>query len=403
MRAGWRSARCSATASPVPLALLQLNAVYAIPALRPDPGADRPASASAGDRGRVPCGCGDSCCWRWPRRCASRALGITSSTPTKLCCCARPVARSRARTTPWPSTPRGRANSRWRWRSTAGPARWMKAWRACPSALLSVGSVLATAWLGRRASWGRDPAFGRGCCWRSTGLRWASRASPNIKRRSCCFRRWRCWRPGSSAAPATGAGWRWPRPSAPLRPGLALRVWPARPGPGLARLVGRAAQHRCAVVLWITIIVAALAGGVLLAAAYVPALLAPYFATTQGYLTNRMGEVGTFNMPFFVEMGTFYNSTYFFAGLVILVTLGTILGWSAVRNPAGCGGAHPLVAARSSSSTSSWCASPAPTSTADGKLVAAGVRWRWPSSWMRPGRVRRCCVGAWRDRRRPGC
>ena len=79
--------------------------------------------------------------------------------------------------------------------------------------------------------------------------------------------------------------------------------------------------------------VATLAGGASLAAAYVPALLAPYFATTQGYLTNRMGTLGTFNLPFFVEMGTFYNSTYFFAGLIILVTLGTVMGWRRARLP----------------------------------------------------------------------
>ena len=34
-----------------------------------------------------------------------------------------------------------------------------------PFGLMSVGSVLATAWLGRRLL-GRTPVFGRGCCWR---------------------------------------------------------------------------------------------------------------------------------------------------------------------------------------------------------------------------------------------
>jgi hypothetical protein len=70
-----------------------------------------------------------------------------------------------------------------------------------------------------------------------------------------------------------------------------------------------------------------LGGAAVLAVAYVPALLNPYFETTQGYLTNRMGEVGTFNLPFFVEMGAFYNSTYFFAGLVLLMAIGTLLAF----------------------------------------------------------------------------
>ena len=51
---------------------------------------------------------------------------------------------------------------------------------------------------------------------------------------------------------------------------------------------------------------------VVLAAVYLPAFFSDYFETTQGYLANRLGGPGVMNVPFFVEMGTFYNSSYFF-------------------------------------------------------------------------------------------
>jgi 4-amino-4-deoxy-L-arabinose transferase-like glycosyltransferase len=70
------------------------------------------------------------------------------------------------------------------------------------------------------------------------------------------------------------------------------------------------------------------------AAAYLPALLNPHFSTTQGYLSNRMGSVGTFNLAFFAEMGTFYNATFYFFVLVALVVAGTALGWRRSRQPA---------------------------------------------------------------------
>ncbi|OUC05069.1 hypothetical protein RY27_29505, partial [Litorilinea aerophila] len=106
--------------------------------------------------------------------------------------------------------------------------------------------------------------------------------------------------------------------------------------PALACLVvlgwrrARRAERGCLVnaALW-----GGTAGGALVAAAYVPAIVNPYFATTQGYLANRLGEIGTFNLPFLVEMGTFYNSTYFFAGLVLLAGLGSWLGWRRARLP----------------------------------------------------------------------
>lgn len=74
-------------------------------------------------------------------------------------------------------------------------------------------------------------------------------------------------------------------------------------------------------------------GTFLFAATYLPSYLHPYFATTQYYLTDRMGGLGqTFNLAFFVEVGTFYNSIYFFGGLVLLVIIGLVIGW---RRPDG--------------------------------------------------------------------
>jgi hypothetical protein len=72
-------------------------------------------------------------------------------------------------------------------------------------------------------------------------------------------------------------------------------------------------------------------GTVLLAAVYLPMVFNPSFAETQDYLGVRLGGLGASNLAFFVEMGTFYNSTYFFAGLILLVTAGLVIGWQTAR------------------------------------------------------------------------
>ena len=210
-----------------------------------------------------------------------------------------------------------------------------------PFGLMSVGSVLATAWLGRRLL-GPHPGFWAGVLLAmngfALGLSRIAQYQAAILLLSALavlaaweFSRASQWRWLALAATFSACGLVIHYEFGLLAPALALLVWLG---------VRRSADRRR---LWITMAVATLAGGALLAAAYVPALLAPYFATTQGYLTNRMGTVGTFNLPFFVEMGTFYNSTYFFAGLIILVTLGTVMGWR--RDPAARGGVDPVVAA----------------------------------------------------------
>jgi hypothetical protein len=75
-----------------------------------------------------------------------------------------------------------------------------------------------------------------------------------------------------------------------------------------------------------------LAGAVLLAGVYVPFLLNPEFASTQHYLGVRLGGLGALNLAFFVEMGTFYNSSYFFFGLILLMLAGLGVGWRTARH-----------------------------------------------------------------------
>jgi 4-amino-4-deoxy-L-arabinose transferase-like glycosyltransferase len=68
-------------------------------------------------------------------------------------------------------------------------------------------------------------------------------------------------------------------------------------------------------------------GATLVAAAYLPIYLNAYYAGTQGYLSTRLGDAGAWNLPFFIEMGAFYNSIYFFAGMIGLVIAGLVWGW----------------------------------------------------------------------------
>jgi len=81
----------------------------------------------------------------------------------------------------------------------------------------------------------------------------------------------------------------------------------------------------------ITALISGLSGTALVAATYVPLILGPAFDTTQSYLGNRVGGFGAFNVDFLVEMGTFYNSSYFFFGLIALVLIGMFLGWRSAR------------------------------------------------------------------------
>jgi hypothetical protein len=84
------------------------------------------------------------------------------------------------------------------------------------------------------------------------------------------------------------------------------------------------------------VITAGCAGAVaacLVTAAYAPVLHNAFFATTQSYLSTRLGDATSWNLPFFFEMGTFYNSVYFFAGLLGLVMAGLVWGWRHAWRP----------------------------------------------------------------------
>ncbi len=67
-------------------------------------------------------------------------------------------------------------------------------------------------------------------------------------------------------------------------------------------------------------------GAVLVLGTYLPVLRNDNFEQTQGYLGNRLGTGLNFNVAFFAEMGTFYNSAYFFFGLCALVATALVLG-----------------------------------------------------------------------------
>lgn len=112
--------------------------------------------------------------------------------------------------------------------------------------------------------------------------------------------------------------------------GVALHYEMALLAPALLLCVGVAlsrADARQRPRLVRTLLGSGLAGAGLVAACYVPVLLNPNFTRTQSYLTNRVGDSLNFNLAFFVEMGTFYNSTIFFGGLLLLVGIGIVMGW----------------------------------------------------------------------------
>jgi hypothetical protein len=82
------------------------------------------------------------------------------------------------------------------------------------------------------------------------------------------------------------------------------------------------------------VIAGLLAGAVavlVVGATYLPGVLDPRFARTQRYLGSRLGVFGAFNLPIFVELGTFYTGTYFFVGLLLLVVAGLVVGWRMAR------------------------------------------------------------------------
>lgn len=86
------------------------------------------------------------------------------------------------------------------------------------------------------------------------------------------------------------------------------------------------ASERRAALLFHSVVAGGI-GAALVALCYVPIFFNPQFTDTQSYLGNRLGNFLNFNLAFFVEMGTFYNSTYFFAGITLLGIWGLYLAW----------------------------------------------------------------------------
>jgi len=84
--------------------------------------------------------------------------------------------------------------------------------------------------------------------------------------------------------------------------------------------------------IWPAFFLSGIAGTILLAITYGPFFLNPHFEATQGYLGNRIGSSINFNLPFFVEMGTFYNSIYYFVGLFGLMLAGLFVGRFSANN-----------------------------------------------------------------------
>ena len=198
-----------------------------------------------------------------------------------------------------------------------------------PFALMSVGSILATAWLGRRLLGGRV-GLGAGLLLTVNGFalglsRIAQYQAAVLMLSALAV--WALWEFAQSGRP------RWLALGAVFAlTGLVMHYEFGLLAVALLLLVvvGRRRSDRRGAVDR-TIGAVTLVGLAGLVVAYVPPLLNDYFSTTQGYLANRLGDGGVFNVPFFVEMGTFYNSTYFFAGLVLLTVAGTVM--AARRSP----------------------------------------------------------------------
>ena len=203
-----------------------------------------------------------------------------------------------------------------------------------PFAMMSVGSVLAAAWLGRRllspraGLWAGILLATNGF---ALGLSRIAQYQPAVLLFSALavWAMWEFAQRGEArwlalAAAFSASGIVMHYEFALLAPALLYLAWR-----GWARVPDSTGLDRRP--LAVTAGVAALAAALAVSAAYLPALLHPYFSTTQGYLTNRLGEVGAFNLAFLVEMGTFYNSTYYFVGLVILAAAGTALGRRRMR------------------------------------------------------------------------
>jgi hypothetical protein len=76
---------------------------------------------------------------------------------------------------------------------------------------------------------------------------------------------------------------------------------------------------------------AALLSAIVIAAVYVPLLLSPHSAKIQRQLIARLGGLGAWGLPSFVEIGTLYNAGFFILGLMLLAGVGLLVGWHRAR------------------------------------------------------------------------
>lgn len=199
-----------------------------------------------------------------------------------------------------------------------------------PFGLLSVGSVLAVAILGRRL-FSPTAGFWAGLlfAWNGFALGLSRiaqyQAAVLLLSALAVLAGWECARRGEGrwlvlTAVFGAFGLIMHYEFALLAPALLVLAWAGWRRSPDRRHVGLVA------------LLAGLAGTALLAAIYIPFLLSPKFAETQHYLGIRLGSLGALNLAFFVEMGTFYNSTYFLFGLILLVLAGLVVGWRTARN-----------------------------------------------------------------------
>jgi hypothetical protein len=198
-----------------------------------------------------------------------------------------------------------------------------------PFALIGVASVLATALLGRRL-FSASAGFWAGLLLGANGFALGPsrmvQYQPAVLLLSvlavwCAWEFARHGEPGWLALAAVFAafGLVMHYELALLAPALLLLAWA-----GWRRAPDKRAVLQVA-------LFSALAGGLLLAAAYLPPLLSPHVAKTQRLLGRRLGGLGALNLTSFLQMGTFYNAIYFFGGLILLVVAGLLVGWRTAR------------------------------------------------------------------------
>lgn len=84
-----------------------------------------------------------------------------------------------------------------------------------------------------------------------------------------------------------------------------------------------------------TLVISGLLGVVPVLLSYGRMFFHPQFAdTTLVGWEIRFGDIGAFNIPFFVNLSTLYNSTYYVAGFILLVAVGLVICWRTARTRA---------------------------------------------------------------------